>query len=417
LRLSAGRARVVLEDEPPIARADDDCGYAAGYSAPVRALTSLGARVQALPPGRADLLLAGAFLLETQVELSFLDAPTGTVLAARGLTLVMALGVAARRRAPLVAAALVYAALTGMEQLGDATNTSLVGPYTSAFIVSYTIGANLEGRALVVGVAWLAALVTALSLLDPSADQGLNLVWGWVVIVAAPVLAGRLLRDRARLARELRAAAGDEHAEPWAEQAVAEERTRIAAELHDVVARALRRMVIDADGAARLVDAEPARAALAFATVEQTGRDALAEIRRLLGVLRREDDELALAPQPTLAHVADLVRRARAAGLPVTLHIDGAATPLPAGADLTAYRVVQEALAGAVREGAAVGATVTVRYGADAVDLEVVDDGAARAAPLGIAERVALYGGELSTAGSRDGGQALRARLPFGSTA
>ena len=151
--------------------------------------------------------------------------------------------------------------------------------------------------------------------------------------------------------------------------------------------------------------------------MEQTGRDALAEIRRLLGVLRREDDELALAPQPTLAHVADLVRRARAAGLPVTLHIEGAATPLPAGADLTAYRVVQEALAGAMREGAAVGATVTVRYGAGAVDLEVVDDGAARPAPLGIAERVALYGGELSTAGSRDGGQALRARLPFGSAA
>ena len=383
----------------------------------MRALTSLGARVQALPPGRADLLLAGAFLLETQVELSFLDASTGTVLAARGLALAMALGVAARRRAPLVAAALVFAALTGMEQLGQQPDTSLVGPYASAFIVSYTIGANLQGRALVVGVGWLAALVSALSLLDPNADQGLNLVWGWLVVVAAPVLAGRLLSDRARLARELRAAASDEDPEPWAQQAVAEERTRIAAELHDVVARALRRMVVDADGAAGLVDSEPGRAALAFATVEQTGRDALAEIRRLLGVLRREDDELALAPQPTLAHVADLVRRARAAGLPVTLHVEGAATPLPAGADLTAYRVVQEALAGAMREGVAVGATVTVRYGADAVDLEVLDDGSPRAAPLGIAERVALYGGELSAAGSRDGGQALRARLPFGSAA
>lgn len=383
----------------------------------MRALTSLGARVQALPPGRADLLLAGAFLVETQVELSFLGASTGTVLAARGLTLVMALGVAARRRAPLVAAALVFAALTAMEQLGGATNTSLVGPYTSAFIVSYTIGAHLEGRALAVGVGWLVALVTALSLLDPNADEGLNLVWGWLVIVAAPVLAGRLLRDRARLARELRAAASDQDPEPWAEQAVAEERTRIAAELHDVVARALRRMVIDADGAARLVDAEPARAALAFANIEQTGRDALAEIRRLLGVLRREDDELALAPQPTLAHVADLVRRARAAGLPVALHVEGAVTPLSAGADLTAYRVVQEALAGAVREGGAAGATVTVRYGTEAVDLEVVDDGAARPAPMGIAERVALYGGELTTAGSRGARQSLRARLPFGSAA
>jgi signal transduction histidine kinase len=162
---------------------------------------------------------------------------------------------------------------------------------------------------------------------------------------------------------------------------------------------------------------DPARAALAFATVEQTGRDALAEIRRLLGVLRHEDDELALAPQPTLAHVADLVRRARAAGLPVALHVEGAATPLPAGTDLTAYRVVQEALAGAMRDGGAAGATVTVRYGVDAVDLEVVDDGSARPAPMGIAERVALYGGELSTAGSRGAGHALRARLPFGSAA
>jgi signal transduction histidine kinase len=377
----------------------------------------LGARVQALPPGRADLLLAGAFLLETQVELSFLDASTGTVLAARGLTLVMALGVAARRRAPLVAAALVFAALTAMEQLGDPTNTSVVGPYLSAFIVSYSIGANLEGRALAVGVGWLVTLVTALSVLDPTSDDGLNVVWGWLVIVAAPVLAGRLLRDRARLARELRAAADDADPEPWAEQAVVEERTRIAAELHDVVARALRRMVVDADGAAGLVDAEPGRAALAFAAVEQTGRDALAEIRRLLGVLRREDDELALAPQPTLAHVADLVRRARAAGLPVELLVEGDAPPLSAGADLTAYRVVQEALAGAMREGGAAGAAVTVRYASDAVELEVVDDGSARPAPMGIAERVALYGGELSTASSLDGGQALRARLPAGSAA
>jgi signal transduction histidine kinase len=377
-------------------------------------LTSLGARVQALPPGRADLLLAGAFLLETQVELSFLDASTGTVLAARGLTVVMALGVAARRRAPLVAAALVFAALTVMEQLGDATNTSLVGPFISAFIVSYSVGANLEGRALAAGAAWLVALVSVMAVVDPTSDDGLNVVWGWLVIVAAPVLAGRLLRDRARLARALHAAS-EEDPEPWAARAVAEERTRIAAELHDVVARALRRMVADADGAAALVRVEPARAALAFAAVEQTGRDALAEIRRLLGVLRREDDELALAPQPTLAHVADLVRRARAAGLPVQLRVEGTPAPLAAGADLTAYRVVQEALAGAVREGAAAGATVTVRYGADAVVLEVLDDGAARPAPMGIGERVALYGGELRAAGSRDGVQALRARLPLGS--
>jgi signal transduction histidine kinase len=377
----------------------------------------LGARVQALPPGRADLLLAGAFLLETQVELSFLDASAETVLAARGLTLVMACGVAARRRAPLLAAALVFAALTVMEQLGGPVNTSLVGPFVSAFIVSYSIGANLEGRRLVVGTAWLVVLVTLISVFDPNADEGLNLIWGWLVIVAAPVLVGRLLRDRARLARALHHAASEDDGEPWAEQAVAEERIRIAGELHDVVARAVRRMVLDADGAAALVDSDPPRAALAFAAVEQTGRDALAEIRQVLGVLRREDDELALAPQPTLAHVADLVRRARAAGLPVDLSIEGEPVALSAGADLTAYRVVQEALAGAVRESGAAGATVRVRYAEGAVDLEVLDDGAPRPAPMGIQERVALYGGELRTASPRGGGNALRARLPLGSAA
>jgi hypothetical protein len=166
----------------------------------VRALTSLGARVQALPPGRADLLLAGAFLLETQVELSFLDASAGTVLAARGLTFVMACGVAARRRAPLLAAALVFAALTVMERLHGPVNTSLVGPYVSAFIVSYSVGANLEGRRLA-------------------------------------MLAGRLLRDRARLARSLRVAAGEDDGRPWAAQAASEEHSRIAADLHYVVAR------------------------------------------------------------------------------------------------------------------------------------------------------------------------------------
>jgi signal transduction histidine kinase len=237
------------------------------------------------------------------------------------------------------------------------------------------------------------------------------------VIVAAPVLAGRLLRERARLARALRAEASGEGDERWAELAVAEERERIAGDLHDVVARALDRMVAEASGADRLVATDPGRAALAFAAVEETGREALTEIRRLLGVLRREDDELALAPQPTLAHVADLVRRARAAGLPVELHVEGAPAPLSAGADLTAYRVVQEALAGAVREGAAASATVVVRYGEAVVDLEVADDGAARPAPMGIEERVALYGGELRTTSPRAGGHALRARLPLGSAA
>lgn len=378
---------------------------------------ALWGRVRDLPPGRADLLLAAAFLLECNVELTFVDASAAKVTAVRGLTVAMACGVAARRRAPLAAAGLIFVALMVMQQLGSAVTSSVVGPFTSAFIASYSIGANLEGRRLLLGTAWLVALVTTMALTDPTTDEGLDVVWGWLVIVAAPVLAGRLLRDRARLARALHAAASEDDGERWSTQAVAEERERIAAELHDVVARALQRMVVEADGAEVLVQAEPARAALAFAAVEQTGRDALAEIRRLLGVLRREDDELALAPQPTLAHVADLVRRARAAGLAVALQVEGSPAALSAGADLTAYRVVQEALAAAARERDAVTAGVVVRYADAVVELEVVDDGAPRAAPLGIQERVALYGGELRIAAPRAGGNVLRARLPLGSTA
>jgi signal transduction histidine kinase len=394
---------------------EDDCAATPGYSAAVRALTSWGARVRALPPWRADLLLAGVFALETQVELAFLDATTDRLLAARGLALVMAVGVALRRRAPFLAAGLVFGALTALERLGDAVNQGLVGPFVSAFIISYSFGAHLEGRRLSVGIAWLVGLVSIMSVADPSSEAGLDLLWGWTVIVAAPVLAGRLLRSRARLARSLEAAAGQEAGDEVATQAVVQERERIAAELHDVVARALRRMVVDADGTAAAVPADPARAELGFATVEQTGRDALTEIRRLLGVLRREDDELALAPQPTLAHVADLVRREVAAGLPVELRVEGVPARLSAGVDLTAYRVVQEALAAAVRDGAAASASVVVRYRDAAVDVEVVDDGAPRPVPMGVQERVELYGGELRTANRRGGGHALRARLPVGS--
>ena len=331
----------------------------------------------------------------------------------------MALGVAARRRAPLVAAALVFAALTVMEQLGDPVNTSLVGPYPSAFIVSYSIGANLEGAQAGGGRgAGSSLLVTALVARSTRrADEGLNLVWGWLVIVAAPVLAGRLLRDRARLARALRAAAADDDAEPWAEQAVADERSRIAAELHDVVARALRRMVVDADGAAGLVDAEPAgrrwpsppSSRPAATRWPRSGACSACCAARTTSWRSRRSRRSPTSPTSSAARAPP--------GLPVALHVEGEAAPLSAGADLTAYRVVQEALAGRRARGRRRGRDGDRALRADAVELEVVDDGSARPAPMGIAERVALYGGELRTASARDGGQALRARLPLGSAA
>ena len=185
-----------------------------------------------------------------------------------------------------------------------------------------------------------------------------------------------------------------------------------------MVAHALSAMTVQAAGARRLAAKDPARAEAAFAAVEGTGREALTELRRLLGVLRKEDEELALAPQPSLAHVAALARRTRAAGLPVDVTVSGEPRPLPTGVDLTAYRVVQEALGRARDAGHAGRAEVRVAYGAEEVRVEVVDDGVPGGRRLlGMRERVAVYGGELSTAVAEGGGWSVSARLPVGAGA
>jgi len=236
------------------------------------------------------------------------------------------------------------------------------------------------------------------------------------VIAGGPILLGRVIANRSRLnaallekAERLRRDRADQ-----AEQAAAEERARIANELHDVVAHAMSAMVVQAGGARRLAEKNPARARDAFAAVEETGREALTEIRRLLGVLRHQDDEIALAPAPSLRHLAALVRRVEAAGLPIDLRVDGAERPLPPGVDLTAYRLVQAALGDALERGGAGRAEVRVRYRADGIDLDVCDDGAGARPLAGVRERVSLYGGQLHAGRRRSGGHAVRAKLPVG---
>jgi signal transduction histidine kinase len=167
-----------------------------------------------------------------------------------------------------------------------------------------------------------------------------------------------------------------------------------------------------------MAERDPERAETAFGIVETTGREALTELRRLLGVLRREDEELALAPQPSLAHITSLVQRARATGLPVALHVDGEPVPLPAGVDLTAYRLIQEALRRAQDSGGAGSASVGLSYLAGEIRIEVTDDGAAEGRRLlGLRERVAVYGGELEAAATDGGGWRVAARLPAGASA
>jgi signal transduction histidine kinase len=211
---------------------------------------------------------------------------------------------------------------------------------------------------------------------------------------------------RTRLAAPLEDAAG---------RAVADERTRIAGELHDVVAHALSAMTVQAAVARRLALTRPELAREAFGAIETAGREALDELRRLLGVLRREDAALTLAPQPSVRHVRSLARRVTAAGLSVTLRVEGTELELPAGVDATAYRVVQDTLAAALEHRGAGRADVRVRLGADAVEVEIRDDGRSPdpRSLTGVRERVALHGGSLTALSRPEGGHRVRATLPL----
>jgi signal transduction histidine kinase len=393
--------------------------------APARAFTvsiEMFARIRALDPFRADLLLAAAFLTEALVELFVFvpaDAPYHWFVAL--VIFVEASMLAIRRRFPIVAALVVVPVQILATNVSVVYQDHLVSPFFAILLIIYGIGRHLEGRIVPILAAYSVAIMLIAEATDNHDDTFGNFVLTTVFIVGAPILIGRVLRHRARLNRTLVEKTRRLESERAESAAVAaeEERTRIAGELHDVVAHALSAMVVQASGARRLAERDPSRAGAAFLAVETSGREALTEIRSLLGVLRREDEELALAPQPSLRHVATLVRKAEAAGLPVELEVEGEARDLPIGTDLTAYRVIQEALGGALEEGHAGRARVRVRYGDDQVELEVVDDGGdGETRPLlGIRERVSLSGGQLRAGARRDGGHVVRAKLPLGGSA
>src|SRR5205085_3697897 len=202
--------------------------------------------------------------------------------------------------------------------------------------------------------------------------------------------------------------------------AAAEERARIAGELHDVVAHSISVMVVQASGVRRLLQENQTREREALMSVEQIGRQALTEMRRMLGVMRGgQEQTAALAPQPGLESLDRLIVQVQEAGLPVTLHVEGVRAPLAPGVDLSAYRIVQEGLTNALKHAKGAHARVFVRYAGDAVEVEVADDGpglvngaAMGHGLVGMRERVALYGGTLEAGPRPEGGFALRARLP-----
>jgi signal transduction histidine kinase len=275
----------------------------------------------------------------------------------------------------------------------------------------------VAGLALAVGVEAVVAFKDPKGNIDAFILTSLVFAILWTIAFAL----GRKFEE-ANEARE-RAARAEREREQRARDAVSEERARIARELHDVVGHSVSVMTVQASAVRRRLRPDQQRELEALLVVEQTGREALAEMRRMVGVLRRPEEAPALAPQPSLDHVGRLVEQAREAGLPVELHVEGEPVQLPAGLDLTAYRLVQEGLTNALKHAGAERADVFVRYGAGDIEVIVSDDGLGGGdgpggghGLVGMRERVSVYGGELEAGPQPQGGYRLRARLPLGST-
>ena len=370
--------------------------------------------------GAVDIAIAAALAAAALAELwgssAFDDDPRGVVTV---VVLAMTVPLAARRRWPLavLVAVLVTATVSATWDVFDSASFGIGVLLVSA----YTVAAHSELREGAIGLGLILGwgAVQMLFFDVPPADF---LFVG--VILGCVWAAGRTVRSR----RQLAAALADQNVllaheqEARAKQAVAEERTRIARELHDVVAHNVSVMVVQAGAERRALGEDRPQTREALETIEQTGRQALDEMRRLLGMLRKDDDELALAPQPSLEHLNLLVSQIREAGMPVEVEIEGDPQPLPAGVDLSAYRIVQEALTNALKHAGPARALVRVRYRRDELELEVVDDGPGPGQAngtgghglVGMRERVAMFGGDLAAGARSEGGFAVHARLPLG---
>jgi signal transduction histidine kinase len=372
------------------------------------------ARMRVLGPARLDALTAAIVTVATLIEL-----PLENLHDHRGVTyaagVLLALAIALRRRTTLAVVAFQSLVVIAQTAAGGEVFDVAFVPFLALMVGAFTLAARARTRELVIGGALLtvAVVVAALS----SDSPGGSLLFGLLFGVAFPIAIGVSYGARTRLMQRLRERASELEGERErrAREAVSAERRRIAGELHDVVTHSVSVMVVQAAAARRLVPSDPDRASEAMEAIERTGREALNEMRRLLGVLRRGDEDLALTPQPTLKRL-DLI--AQQAGMRVDLKIEGEPPAIPPGLDVAAYRVVQEALRAMQRAGED-GAAVTVRYSARGIELEVTgnapvhEDPEAEVRLLGTRERIALFGGELTAGRRRGGGWGLRARLPL----
>jgi signal transduction histidine kinase len=350
------------------------------------------------------------------------DRPPGDPALLTVFALAAVLPLVARRRAPLLVTAAVMVGVVGQVVVTGGVPATFAS-FVATMVCVYTLAREARPAEMVAGFGLVAAGVTTITLWQARVEsfQPFEFVYPLVYFGLAGGL-GALVRQRAmRLAAvQDRATALEGELAREAELAAAEERARIARDLHDVVAHGLSLMVVQAEAAEELLERSPDDAARPIRSVQTTGRQALAEMRRLLGVLRESGDRAGTAPQPGLHRLPDLVGEAADLGLRVELTSEGDLTNLSPGLSLAAYRIIQEALTNTRRHAHATSARVRVEHAGEAVRIEVSDDGHGPAGSrpghglIGMRERVALYGGRVESGPGDGGGFRVSAVLPTG---
>ena len=367
-----------------------------------------------------DSLLAASLASAALLEVSL--APEGTPLLI-AVALAGTAPLALRRRFPLGVVVAVMATVAVLTAAG--TDFFSYAQLLAMLVATYTVAAHATAPRAWSGLAAAAAAGVSNSVAAADPVETGDVVFP-LVLLSGPWLAGRALRLwRGRTAQLQRLTEELAHErEERAALAVAAERARIARELHDVLTQSMNVIVINAEGAQEALAHDPALASRPLAKIQDTGRAALRETRRMLDMLRGPEEAEALSPLPGISDLTELVASLQGAGPDVTLRVEGAVRPLPPALDLSAYRIVQQALTNCLTHARAGTVEVVLRYAPDCVEIDVVDDGHGDGIPtagsgygvVGMRERAALFGGSLTAGPRSEGGFGVHARLPLDGT-
>jgi signal transduction histidine kinase len=380
-----------------------------------------------------DIAVAAVFTALVQIQIwhgAITQIGDGPVDGPKPLLTVLAFGLTAplaiRRRWPLVAVTIVMAGFAlhpffANGPFGHA-NLNLFEVFVAFVLIVYSTAANTTGRRTWIGAGIIVA-AQIFGSLSSILTAGFGPQFGSYFFYVVAWVLGKSIQHRNELSRRLadRATSLEQTRDAEVEQAVSDERARMARELHDVVSHSVSLMTLQAGAARQALDVHPQRARQQLLGIEATGREAMVEMRRLLGLLREVSDGPALEPQPSLCHLDLLVTRMKEAGLPVQLSADEIPISMPRGVDLTAYRIVQEGLTNVLKHSNPTCVQVNIRVLNQAVEIEVDDDGTLHPVPpgshghglIGMRERVAVYGGQLDAGPGPERGFRLKARIPF----